>query len=112
MRHARTLIESGPYFLRMPDPSLVAPPNATGSDYVAACRGPDARDALIYFPSGKPATIRTFLLKGPRLTAQWFDPRSGERRDLPPIKVEPWKTTEFKPPVTEQDWVLLLETKP
>jgi hypothetical protein len=111
MHHARTLIESGPYFDRMPDPSLVVPPNTTDPDYVAACRAPDARYALIYFPSGKPATIRTFLLKGPRLAAQWLDPRTGERHDLPSVEVAPWKTTEFKPPVLDQDWVLVLETK-
>lgn len=108
MRHARTLIESGPYFDRMPDPSLVAPPNASGSDYVAACRAPDARYALAYFPSGHPATLRTYLLRGPRVSAQWFDPRTGERHDLPPVEVAPWKTTEFKPPVADQDWVLVL----
>jgi len=51
-RHARALIESGPYFDRLPDTSLVVPPNSTGPDYVAACRAPDARYALIYFPSG------------------------------------------------------------
>lgn len=111
MRHARALIESGPFFDRMPDPSLVAPPNATGSDYVAACRAPDARFALVYFPSGKPAILRTFLLKGPRIAAQWLDPRTGERQAAPPIEIAPWKTTEFKPPVVDQDWVLVLETK-
>ncbi|MBM4029771.1 MAG: DUF4038 domain-containing protein [Planctomycetes bacterium] len=111
MRHARTLIESGPYFDRMPDPSLVVPPNTTGPDYVAACRAPDARYALIYFPSGRPATIRTFLLKGPRLAARWYDPRTGERHDLPAVEVAPWKTTEFKPPAADQDWVLVLEAK-
>jgi hypothetical protein len=109
MRHARALIESGPYFDRLPDPSLVVPPNTTGADYVAACRAPNARYALIYFASGKPATIRTYLLKGPRLTAHWFDPRTGERRELPPVEVAPWKTTEFKPPLADQDWVLVLE---
>jgi len=108
MRHARALIESGTCFDRMPDPSLVAPPNSTGPDYVAACRAPDARYALIYFPSGKPAIIRTFLLKGPRLAAQWFDPRTGERRDGPTVEIAPWKTTGFKPPVADQDWVLVL----
>jgi hypothetical protein len=64
MQYARALIESGPYFDRMPDPSLVEPPNTTGPDYVAACRAPDARYALVYFPSGKTASLRTFLLKG------------------------------------------------
>lgn len=111
MRHARDLIESGPYFDRMPDPSLVAPPNMTGPDYVAACRAPDARYALIYFPSGKPATIRTFLLNGPHLRAQWLDPRTGEGRDLPPVEVKPWATTTFTPPETGPDWVLTLQMR-
>ena len=31
----------------MPDLSLVAPPNTTGPDSIAACRAPDARYALI-----------------------------------------------------------------
>jgi hypothetical protein len=112
MRYARALIESGNYFDRMPDPSLVAPPNTAGPDYVAACRAPDARYALIYFPSGKPATIRTFLLRGSQLSALWFDPRSGERRHLPLIPIAPWKTTDFQPPDPQQDWVLVLEAKP
>jgi len=97
MRHARALIESGSYFDRMPDPSLVAPPNGSGPDYVATCRAPDARYALVYFPSGHPATVRTFLLRGPRLAAQWYDPRTGERRDLPLIEIAPWRSTEFRP---------------
>lgn len=109
MRHAHALIESGTYFDRLPDASLVVPPNTTAADYVASCRAPDARYALIYFPSGKPATIRTYLLKSPRLAAQWFDPRTGERREARPVEVAPWKNTEFKPPVAEQDWVLVLE---
>ena len=111
MSNARKLIETGPYFDRLPDPSLVAPPNTSGADYVAACRAPDSRYALIYFPSGKPATIRTFLLNGPTINARWFDPRTGESHDLPPVEVAPWKTTEFKPPVANQDWVLVLEVK-
>lgn len=111
MQHLRRLIESGPYFDRMPDPSLVVTPNATGPDYVAACRAPDARYALVYFPSGRPATLRSPLLHGPRLTAQWYDPRTGARRELSPVDVAPWKTTEFKPPAADQDWVLVLEAQ-
>jgi len=92
----------------MPDTSLVVPPNATGSDYVAACRAPDSRYALVYFPSGKPTTIRTYLLKGPKLAAQWFDPRTGERSEEWAVEVQPWKSTEFRPSVEDQDWVLIL----
>jgi hypothetical protein len=59
-----------------------------------------------------PATIRTFLLQGPRVAARWFDPRTGEHHDLPPVQVALWKTTAFKPPVADQDWVLVLVAKP
>jgi hypothetical protein len=107
MQHARTLIESGPYFDRMPDSSLVEPPNVTGSDYVAACRAPDASYALIYFPSGKSASVRTFLLLGAQLSVQWFDPRTGELLPASTLETAPWKTTLFIPP-SDNDWVLIL----
>ena len=109
MQHARALIESGPYFDRMPDPSLVEPPNSTGPDYVAACHAPDARYALVYFPSGKTASLRTFLLKGQRAKAQWYDPRTGEFLPAAIIELSPWKTTLFIPP-SVNDWVLKLES--
>jgi hypothetical protein len=114
MGHVRRLIEGGPYFDRMPDSSLIEPPNTTGPDYIAACRAPDGRYALIYFPSGRPATIRTFLLKGPRLSAQWFDPRTGEFQDAPPVEVSPWKTSLVQPPAAGKslDWVLVLKSQP
>jgi hypothetical protein len=112
MGHARRLIEAGPFFDRMPDSSLVEPPNVTGPDYIAACRSPDASYALVYFPSGRPASIRTFLLKGPRLRAQWFDPRTAEYQDLPHVEVAPWKSSLFQPPAASKDWVLVLKTLP
>jgi hypothetical protein len=110
MQHARSLIESGPYFDRMPDPSLVEPPNTTGADYVAACRAPDGRYALVYFPSGKTASLRTFLLKGPQLAVRWYDPRTGESIPRAAIDIAPWKSTLFIPP-SVNDWVLVLGTE-
>ena len=109
MQHARALIESGPYFDRLPDPSLVVPPNSSAPDYVAACRAPDGRYALVYFPSGNPASLRTFLLQGPRLTVEWYDPRTGRRHTGADVEVSPWKPTEFIPPDAE-DWVLVLDS--
>ncbi len=108
MQHARALIESGPYFDRLPDPSLVEPPNGSAPDYVAACRAPDGRYALVYFPAGNPASLRTYLLHGPRLTVEWYDPRTGNRHAGADIEVAPWKPTTFIPPSPE-DWVLVLE---
>jgi hypothetical protein len=109
MQYARALIESGPYFDRIPDPSLVEPPNTSGPDYTAACRAPDARYALVYFPSGKAVTLRTYILKGQQVAVQWYDPRTGATLAAPPIEILPWKTTQFIPP-TVNDWVLVLRS--
>jgi len=109
MQHARALFESGPYFDRLPDPSLVEPPNTTGPEYVAACRAPDGRYALVYFPAGNPATLRTFLLQGPRLSVTWYDPRTGFQHAGADIEVSSWMTTAFIPPSAE-DWILVLRT--
>ncbi|HET60141.1 MAG TPA: DUF4038 domain-containing protein [Chloroflexi bacterium] len=107
MQFARQLIESGPYFDRLPDQSLIAPPNPTGADHVAACRAPDGSYALVYIPTGLPVTIRTFLLKGSQLHAQWYDPRGGEYTPVGIIEVNPWHNTTFTPPGST-DWVLEL----
>ena len=107
MQFARQLIESGPYFDRLPDQSLIALPNPTGADHVSACRAPDGSYALVYIPTGLPVTIRTFLLKGSQLHAQWYDPRSGERTAIEPVEIAPWHNTTFVPPGST-DWVLEL----
>jgi hypothetical protein len=107
MQFARQLIESGPYFDRLPDPSLIAPPNPSGADHVSACRAPDGSYALVYVPTGLPFTLRTYLLKGPRLQAHWYDPRNGQRTAIQPVDVNPWHNTSFTPP-GNTDWVLEL----
>lgn len=88
------------------------PAHSTGPDYIAACRTPDARNALVYFPPGKPASIRTFLLKGPRPRAQWFGPRTGAFQDLPPVEVAPRTSSLFQPTAAGKDWALVLKKLP
>lgn len=107
MGYARRLIESGPFFDRLPDQSLIASANATGPDHVRACRAPDARFALFYIPTGQPVTVRTFLLLAPRLSATWFDPRTGQNRPGEEAAVTSFGTHTYTPPGKE-DWVLIL----
>jgi hypothetical protein len=106
MCHVRDLIESGAYFDRLPDQSLVASPNPTGDAHLRACRGVDGRYALIYFPTNDEATIRTYLLQAQKLTVVWFDPRSGERHSDDDLLVSN-PTHTFRPP-GNGDWVLIL----
>lgn len=108
MGYARQLIEQGGYWDRIPDPSLVSPPNIDGPDHVQACRAPDGRYALIYIPTGKPTTLRLFTLCAKTLEAEWFDPRWNKRQPAGAFEVGPWMNHTFTPPYSH-DWVLILK---
>jgi hypothetical protein len=105
--YARKLIESGPYFDRMPDPSMVASMNTTGPHHVQAARAPDGRYALVYFPESFAVTLRVFQLLASRASVEWFDPRTGQRQSAGEIEVKTWGTHAFTPP-GPGDWVLIL----
>ena len=106
--YARLLIEGGAYWDRLPDPSLVLPPNPDGPDHVQACRAPDGRYALIYIPTGKPTTIRAFILQARRITTEWFDPRTARFQPVSPHDIGPWTSVTFTPP-SAGDWVLIIK---
>jgi hypothetical protein len=108
MGHARRLIESGNYFDRVPDQSLIVPPNSTGPDYIAACRAPDSRWALLYLPMSRAVTIRLNQLLAARVNATWIDPRTGERKTGNEVPVSAWTLHTYTPP-GNGDWILLLE---
>ncbi|MDQ2800268.1 MAG: glycoside hydrolase family 140 protein [Armatimonadota bacterium] len=107
MRHARALLESRPFLSRLPDQSLLLSEIGIGTDHVQATRASDGAYAFVYVPSGKPVQVDPAALAGERLTAYWFDPRTGvaekigafARADLPT----------FTPPTIGPDWVLVLD---
>ena len=107
MGHARRLIESGPYFDRLPDQSLIQPPNPDGPEHARACRAPDASYTLVYLPTARPVTVRVFMMLSSNLSATWFDPRTGERKPGAVVDVAPWQTHTFEPP-SNSDWILEL----
>lgn len=107
MQHLRHLIESGPYFHRLPDQSLIASPNPAGPHHIRACRAPDAAWALIYFPDLLTASVRVFQLLSPRISAAWFNPRAGQTGEPTELNVDTWQCTPFTPPGAG-DWVLIL----
>ncbi len=107
MRHLRNLVESRPYLERIPDQSLVVGDPGRGGDHVQATRGSDGSYAFLYLPSGKPVTVDLAKLSGDRLTARWYDPRTGEAS---PAMIFPRQGTQrFEPPAGGQDWVLVLD---
>lgn len=108
MGYARRFIESGPYFDRIPDQSLIVPPNPDGSDRAVACRAPDGRYALVYIPAARPVVVRIFLLRHGAISVTWMDPRTGEGKDGDKVISASWTTAVLNPPGAG-DWVVILQ---
>jgi hypothetical protein len=106
MQFLRRLIESRPYFSRVPDPSLVADP-LDGSDRIVATRGDGY--AFIYSAQGRKFTVNLDGISGDRLKAWWYNPRTGTATDAGTI--EPTGTREFACPSEGfgSDWILVLD---
>jgi hypothetical protein len=115
MQHGRRLIESRPFFTRIPDDTIVVPgpvptsvPGAGTRRYVAT-RDADGTYAMVYAPVGRPFTVRMNAIKGEKARAWWFNPRTGKAESIGefPTRGE----QKFSPPDTGEllDWVLVLD---
>jgi hypothetical protein len=106
MRYLRQLVESRPYFSRIPDPSLVADP-LDAADRIAATRGDGY--AFIYSAQGRKFTVNLQPLNAAQIRASWFNPRTADWREIETFPSTP--TREFTCPSEGfgSDWVLILD---
>ena len=118
MVHARKLLESLPYFTRIPDDSVLLPkpypavvPGA-GIRRFAATRDCEGAYILVYAPVGFPFTVRLDSLAGTRCKARWMDPRTGEFHAAGDYSTRAPQTFQTPTPGELTDWVLVLETLP
>ncbi len=107
MQHGRALLESRPFFSRIPEPALIISDPGNGTHRVVATRDVDGTYALVYLPSCRPVTLDLDLLDVPELNVTWYDPRTGTSR--PAGKVPGGGRREFTPPPVWPDWVLVLD---
>jgi hypothetical protein len=108
MIYLRQLIESRPFFSRIPDPTMVNNPSSGGALHIIASRDRDGTYALIYFPtSDQTATIDLGKLRSGPVRGWWFDPRTGFAHPLGLIGGGAKKI--FKSPSYGPDWVLVLD---
>ncbi|MFT4024180.1 MAG: glycoside hydrolase family 140 protein [Flavihumibacter sp.] len=108
--YLKKLILSRPSLNRIPDSSLVAGGQGTANAaYIAAFRDGDGSYAMLYLPAGKKIEINTAFLKGKKVKAWWFNPRTGKAENgfLFKAAATHWCT----PPSTGKgnDWVLVLD---
>lgn len=107
MHHLKDLILSRPFLERIPDQTLIVD-NGKRYDRVAATRG--SSYAIAYTYTGAPFRVQMGRIGGRRVTAAWFDPRTGETMSIGTFANTGRRL--FTPPGTPapgNDWVLLLD---
>lgn len=111
MGYLKKLILSRSFLSRIPDQSMVSQENSTDSSYIAATRDSAGRYAFLYTPTGKTLQVKTDKMKGERLKAIWYNPRSGIWGK--PALLQKESVMAFKPATSGfgQDWVLVLDAQ-
>jgi hypothetical protein len=110
MHFLRQLIESRPFFTRVPDPTMVNNLSPAKGKHIVASRDRDRTYAFIYFPtSDQSATIDLSKLKPGKVRVWWYDPRTGFPKDGGIIDGG-GAAREFTSPSYGPDWVLVLDS--
>jgi hypothetical protein len=107
VRHLRALIESRPFFTRIPDQSMLVSDEGQGMKHVRATRDQGGSYAMVYLPLPLPVTVRLDALSGDRISAWWYDPCTGEATSIG--EYPSGSAATFTPPGYRPDWVLVLD---
>jgi hypothetical protein len=107
--HLRNLIESRPFFTRVPDMGLiVTQPGRDGANICVATRDEAGTYALVYVPNiDLTVTVDLRKLRSSKVKAWWYDTRTGFSHPIG--EFENGGTRDFKSPSFGPDWVLMLE---
>lgn len=115
MQFGRRLMESRPYLSRVPDDSVIVPSQVptsvpgAGTRRFVATRDAEGSYAMVYAPVGRTFSVKMDVIKGGKVKAWWFDPRTGKATAIGEFPNT--GTREFTPPDKgeELDWVLVLD---
>ena len=110
MGYGRALMESRPFFTRIPDQNLILEgQQLEKTRHISATRDRNGSYAMLYSEQGDPFAVNLQLLSGKKITAWWFDVKSGRS-----FKLGTFDKTDrrwFYPPTKGKgnDWVLVLD---
>jgi hypothetical protein len=115
MQHGRALMESRPFLTRVPDQAVIVTEEVatsvpgTGRYHFAATRDADGTYAMVYAPVGRTFRVRMDVIKGPKVQAWWFNPRTGSATAIGTFANTGVRA--FTPPDPGEmlDWVLVLD---
>lgn len=111
--YLRRLIESRPFFTRIPDQSVLLEDHGNSDAHLQATRCREGSFLMVYSPQGEAIRVKTDSLRGPKFRAWWFNPRTGAAERIGGPKKE------FEGPVLSfncptkgdgNDWVLILDS--
>ena len=114
--HLRRLIESRPYFNRVPVPEFIVQdevqssvPGAGRYRFVATM-DTDGSYAMVYAPIGREFSVKTDILKAEKITAWWYCPRTGKAQKIGSFAND-GQPKAFTPPMKGEamDYVLVLD---
>ena len=109
MSHLRRLVELRPWYLAVPDQSVITAGQGQGEDHVQALRARDGSFVLAYLTFGNPVSVDLDRLSGDQVRASWYDPRTGQLSEsgiLPRSGVQEFVAPSSGP---DDDWVLVLD---
>ncbi len=115
MVYGRNLIESRPYFTRIPAPDVIiasdvptAIPGA-GSYRFTATADTDGTYIMVYAPIGRKFTVKTSGIRSERLRAWWYNPRNGKAEKIGTFDNS--DSMEFISPTPGEhlDWILVID---
>lgn len=114
--HLRRLMESRPYFSRIPVPRFIVDDKVwssvpgAGRYRFAATMDSKGSWAMVYAPIGRTFSVNTNMLNGEKLVAWWYSPRSGKAKKIGKF-VNDGSVLSFTPPAKGEalDWVLVID---
>lgn len=115
MVYGKRLIESRPFFSRIPDPSLIVASQVAsavpgeGRYRFVATRDDIGSYAMVYVPVGRKFSINTSSLRGEKLKCWWYNPRDGKATSIGVF--EKREIMEFISPNPGEnlDWILVID---
>lgn len=111
--YLRQLIESRPFFTRIPDQSVLVDDYGDTDAHLQATRCREGTYLMVYSPQGQPISVKTDKLQGPKFRAWWFDPRTGRAEQIGGREKEfEGEVLHFRCPSSGDgaDWVLVLDS--
>lgn len=114
--HLRKLMESRPYFSRIPSPEFIeqdavwsSVPGA-GRYHFAATMDSQGSYAMVYAPIGRTFSVKTSMIRAEKIMAWWYCPRTGKVHKIGKFDNSD-KSRAFTPPLPGEavDWVLVLD---